>query len=164
MNRSFAIRQATQQDSAVIARQRRLMFADGRQYSDIELTHMESLYQVWVQAKLATGEYLGWLAEDGPDDIVAGVGLWLREWPPILNNDTGRQGYLENVFTLPGYRRRGIARQLMNVLLAWVRASQAVYEIQLHPTHRARSLYSSLGFEDNCGSMCQWFGPVHHHR
>src|SRR5258708_5026109 len=125
MNESFAIRQATQQDSAVIARQRRLMFADGGQYSDIELTHMESLYQVWVKAKLATGEYVGWLADDGRDEIIAGVGLWLREWPPILNNYTGRQGFIENVFTVPSYRRRGIARQLMNVLLAWVRTSQA---------------------------------------
>src|ERR1700682_2136083 len=98
MNEAVRIRQATQQEAAVIAHQRRLMFADGRHYSDAELTQMQSSYEVWVTTKLAADEYMGWLAENESGEIVGGVGLWLREWPPILNNYTGKQGYIENVF------------------------------------------------------------------
>ncbi len=157
----FIIRRATEADAATIARQRRFMFADGGQYSDVDLTEMETRYQTWVAAKLAAGEYLGWLAENDQGEPVSGVGLWLREWPPILNNPTGKQGYLENVYTLPEYRRRGLARQLMCVLLDWVQTSQAVYEIELHPTPLARPLYASLGFESDSEKMSQWFGPRH---
>jgi len=157
----FTIRRASAQDAAVIARQRRLMFADGNDTSEAELTEMESLYVGWVAVKLATGEYWGWLAETESGEVIAGVGLWLREWPPILYNYTGKQGFVENVFTLPAYRRRGIARQLMNALLEEVRRSQVAYEIELHPTQRARPLYASLGFEGNTGLMSQWFGPKH---
>ena len=159
MGKSFFIRQATPQDAAVIARQRRLMFAEDKQHSEADLVHMESLYESWLADKLATGDYLGWLAQSESDEIVAGVGLWLREWPPILKNYTGKQGYVENVYTMPAYRRRGIARALMIGLLDWVRTSQVVYEIELHPTQMAYSLYSSLGFESNTGCMSQWFGP-----
>ena len=157
----YTIRQATVQDAGVIARQRRLMFADGNDYSQAELAQMEGLYEAWVAAKLAADDYWGWLAETESGEVIAGVGLWLREWPPILHNYTGRQGFVENVFTQPAYRRRGIARQLMNVMLAQVRASQVVYEIELHPTQTARPLYQALGFEGNTGLMSQWFGPTH---
>ena len=156
---SFSIRQATQHDAVIIARQRRMMFADSGEHPEHELIRMETLYQDWVVAKLTIEEYLGWLAENEKGEVIAGVGLWLREWPPILYNYTGRQGYIENVFTLPAYRRQGIARQLMSVLLAWVKTSQRVYEIELHPTPAARSLYTSLGFDGNCGGMCKWVGP-----
>ena len=157
----FLIRQATVQDAAVIARQRRWMFADGNDYSEADLTKMEGLYEGWVARKLAAGDYWGWLAETETGEVIAGVGLWLREWPPILYNYTGKQGFVENVFTLPDYRRRGIARQLMKAMLTWVNTSQIVYEIELHPTQLARPLYESLGFEGHTGLMSQWFGPKH---
>src|SRR5260221_14141921 len=96
----FMIRRASVQDAGIIARQRRLMFADGNDYSDAELTEMEGLYESWVAAKLAAGDYWGWLAETESGTVIAGVGLWLREWPPILYNYTGKQGFVENVFTL----------------------------------------------------------------
>ncbi len=159
MSKTVSIRRATSHDAAVIAHQRRLMFAEEKHHTEVDLIHMEGLYATWVADKLVAGEYLGWLAQTDSGEIVAGVGLWLREWPPIPRNYMGKQGYIENVFTLPAYRRRGMARQLMGVLLDSVHTSRVVYEIELHPTQMAYSLYSSLGFESNTGSMSQWFGP-----
>src|SRR4051812_30904254 len=103
MSKSISVRQAVPQDAAAIARQRRLMFAEDKHHSEADLIHMEGLYESWVAHKLAAGDYLGWLAQTESGEIVAGVGLWLREWPPILKNYTGKQGYIENVFTLPAY-------------------------------------------------------------
>ena len=157
----FTIRQASQQEAALIARQRKLMFAEEKHFSEADLVQMEGRYETWVTSKLATGDYQGWFAVSQSGEVIGGVGLWLREWPPILNNYTGKQGYIENVFTLPAYRRKGVARQLMIALLEWVRTSQIAYEIELHPTQMAHSLYSSLGFESNHAVMSQWLGPKH---
>jgi GNAT superfamily N-acetyltransferase len=153
---NITIRPTTVQDASQIAQHRRLMFAESADNPDMDL--MEQQYAVWVATKLATGEYQGWFAQDD-GFVVAGVGLWLREWPPIPLNPTGKQGFVENVYTLPAYRRQGIARQLMVAMLNWVRDSKAVYEVELHPTDTARPLYTSLGFEGNIGLMSQWFGP-----
>jgi GNAT superfamily N-acetyltransferase len=159
MSLSFTIRQATTHDAFLIARQRKLMFAEEKHYTEADLAQMEMLYEAWVMPKLACGDYQGWFALNSSKEVIGGVGLWLREWPPILKNYTGKQGYVENVFTLPAYRRRGVARQLMSALLDWVRTSKACYEVELHPTQMAHPLYSSLGFEGNQGMMSQWFGP-----
>jgi GNAT superfamily N-acetyltransferase len=157
----FTIRSAASHDAALIAQQRKLMFAEQKQFSQADLAHMQGLYEAWVTSKLACGDYHGWFAETANGEVIGGVGLWLREWPPILNNYTGKQGYIENVFTLPVYRRKGVARKLMMALLDWVKTSKAVYEIELHPTQMAHSLYSSLGFESNHAVMSQWLGPKH---
>jgi GNAT superfamily N-acetyltransferase len=155
----FTIRSAALHDAALIALQRKLMFAEQKQFSEADLAQMEGLYEAWVATKLACGDYHGWFAETTSGEIIGGVGLWLRDWPPILNNYTGKQGYIENVFTLHAYRRKGVARQLMTALLEWVKDSQVAYEIELHPTQMAHSLYSSLGFESNHAVMSQWLGP-----
>lgn len=159
MTLSYTIRQATAQDAALIAQHRKLMFADEGSFSKADQVQMEERYAAWVLPKLVSGDYQGWFAEIESGEVIGGVGLWLREWPPILNNDTGRQGYIENVYTAPMYRRQGVARQLMIALLDWVRTTKAVYEIELHPTDKARALYSSLGFESYQAAMTQWFGP-----
>ena len=155
----FIIRPVRQYEAALIAQQRKCMFAEEKHFSEADLAHMERLYESWVATKLACGDYRGWFAVSEAGEVIGGVGLWLREWPPILNNYTGKQGYIENVFTLPTYRRQGVARQLMIALLEWVRTSQVAYEIELHPTQMAHSLYSSLGFDSNHAVMSQWLGP-----
>ena len=160
----FTVRMSTPHDAALIARQRKLMFAEDKHFSEADLAHMEKLYEAWVTDKLACGDYRGWFAETEAGDVIGGVGLWLREWPPILNNYTGKQGYIENVFTLHAYRRKGVSRQLMTALLEWVRTSKTAYEIELHPTQMAHSLYSSLGFESNHAVMSQWLGPKHENK
>jgi len=157
----FTIRPAMTHEAALIAQQRKLMFAEDKHFSEADLVQMEGRYETWVMPKLATGDYQGWFAISEAGEVIGGVGLWLREWPPILRNYTGKQGYIENVFTLHAYRRQGVARQLMIALLEWVRTSQACYEIELHPSQMAHSLYSSLGFESNHAVMSQWFGSKH---
>jgi GNAT superfamily N-acetyltransferase len=156
---AYRIRQAVETDAVLIARQRRLMFADSGQYSTSALDELEQRYGAWVAGKLAAGEYRGWLGEDASGQVVAGVGLWLREWPPILNDQTGHQGYVENVYTLPEHRRRGVSRQLMTAMLDWIRESGQVYNVTMHATAAGRPLYESLGFQPDGIAMYQWFGP-----
>jgi GNAT superfamily N-acetyltransferase len=157
---SFTIRQAAVPDAALIAQQRRLMFTDSATYPDQDLAEMESAYTQWVANKMTASEYLGWFAENDQREVVAGAGLWLREWPPILKDPTGRLGYIENVYTMPDYRRRGLSRRLMTTLLDWARSSRRVYLIELHGTALALPLYRELGFESDEGMMQLWVGPT----
>ncbi len=154
----YHIRQSTPTDASLIAYHRRLMFADQDNHSEAELQEMETEYTEWVTAKLKSGEYIGWFATDEDEEVIAGVGLWLREWPPILNDETGRQGYVENVYTTPAHRRRGLSRQLMNALLDWAGTTGRVKLIELHASPVAQPLYESLGFSSEDGLMLLWVG------
>lgn len=51
-----------------------------------------------------------------------------------------------NMFTEPGHRRKGLARQLVGEILAWARA-RGLRTLILHASDEGRPLYTSLGFE-----------------
>jgi GNAT superfamily N-acetyltransferase len=51
-----------------------------------------------------------------------------------------------NMYTEKEFRRRGIARQLMLVMMDWVRR-EGFPKVGLHASDEGRPLYESLGFE-----------------
>ena len=157
----YLISSATIEDAATIAHLRALMFNDQGGFEPVQLAEMEVRYTEWVADNLRSGDYWGWFAKSLQGELVGSAGLWLREWPPILKDYTGRQGYIENVYVMPAFRRKGVARQLMLTLLDWARSSGKIYNIELHATTMAHELYQSLGFESDDGRMGLWIGPIH---
>ena len=64
--------------------------------------------------------------------------------PRFLN---GKTGTVMNVYTKPQYRRKGVARKLMQMLLAESADLKLDY-VELKATDAGCPLYRSLGFED----------------
>ncbi|MCR5341189.1 MAG: GNAT family N-acetyltransferase, partial [Saccharofermentans sp.] len=62
---------------------------------------------------LADGTFVSWLALDG-EKIIGTSGMSFVEKPPYFSCPTGRIGLLSSMFTDPGYRRMGIARELLD--------------------------------------------------
>ena len=108
-----------------------------------------------VRRSLASDEYIGWLVlhPENTDKIIAGAGVMLREIPPIpLPRASGKtivydngQALIVNVFTEPEWRRRGIARLLMERIIAWCH-EQRIESVVLHASEDGRALYQQLGF------------------
>ena len=90
---------------------------------------------------LGRGEYVGWLAslENEPGQIVAGAGVQLREVPPHPQTNpngkidivSGRQAIIQNVFTEPKWRRRGLAALLIERIIDWTRKN-GIDSVVLH--------------------------------
>jgi len=55
------------------------------------------------------------------------------------------RGYVNGVYVAPEYRRRGIARAIMQVGLEWLR-ERGVIAVRLRSSDEGRGLYTSLGF------------------
>ena len=68
--------------------------------------------------------------------------MWIM---PTFSHPTGKRAHLMNVYTRNEYRRRGIARQMCEMLIedAW---NKGATEISLDATTMGRPLYESLGF------------------
>jgi len=140
---SFIIRRATPQDAGTLVANRRGMFWDMGHHDTAALDSMLTKFKPWVVAKMEAEEYLSWLAiaEDGT--VASGADLWLLDWPPHMLAQ--RRGYILNVYTDPRYRRRGLARRLMNVAIEWCRAN-GIDMVVLHASQFGRPLYESMGF------------------
>jgi GNAT superfamily N-acetyltransferase len=141
----YRTRPATASDLEIILRHRRSMFADMEEGSEQQLDAMVAAARPFVAQRLADGSYRGWLVE-ADDRVVAGGGVALVPYQPHPFDLVTRRAYVLNVYTEPEYRRRGLARLVMETVVAWCR-SQGFVSVALHASRDGRQLYEALGFE-----------------
>ncbi|HTW59171.1 MAG TPA: GNAT family N-acetyltransferase [Terriglobales bacterium] len=143
----ITIRPATPADIAAIVRQRRKIYEDMSYKESEALDAMESLSASYLTKALAEGSFHAWLAFDG-ERAIAGAAVIITSWPAHPYDLECRRATILNVYTDPEYRRRGIARQLMQTVIAWCK-SEGLARVTLHASDQGRHLYESLGFEDS---------------
>jgi GNAT superfamily N-acetyltransferase len=100
--------------------------------------------RTWLGRHLADGEFLAWVADDA-GTVVAATGLTVLDRPPYPGNATGLDGYVTNMFTLPAYRRRGLARQLLEFVIAHAR-QVGIKRLFLESSREGQPLYEKFGF------------------
>jgi GNAT superfamily N-acetyltransferase len=111
----------------------------------------------WVRPRIESGHYLGWFAVDG-DRVIGGAGAILLDWGPTRANPGGVMARVNNVFTEPAWRGRGVARSLLLALFEQCEA-MGIREFNLGATPQARSLYAGLGFESYPAEMRRRVAP-----
>ena len=147
---SCSIRRAAEADIASLAYQRAAMFRDMGVLAPHLFEPLVDESRRYLPDAMRAGEYIGWVATDATGAIVAGAGLQLRRMLPRPAEDGGElihgpQALVLNVYTEPPWRRRGLARLLMQELLSWT-AENGVQSVVLHAAPEARPLYEQLGF------------------
>jgi GNAT superfamily N-acetyltransferase len=151
----FNIRLAARNDLEVVSRHRARMFSDmgelpAELFESFLAQSKETLHRMFER-----NEYVGWLASphDAPEKIVSGAGVQLRDVPPHPQPDasgeidivSGRQAIIQNVYTEPDWRRRGLAMLLMKEIISWARKT-GIDSLVLHASDEGRPLYEKLGF------------------
>ena len=96
---------------------------------------------------LKTGTFISWVATHN-EIIIATSGMCVAEKPPYYKNPTGRIGIISSMYTVPEYRRRGIAKKLLGLAI-YEAERQNCGVIQLTSTEQGAFLYESFGFERN---------------
>jgi len=155
MTETFQVRLATLADLEVISHHRACMFTDmlelpAELFDGFLAQSKETLHQMFER-----DQYIGWLAslQDEPAKIVAGAGVQLRELQPHPQPDangkvdivSGRQAIIQNVYTEPAWRRRGLGSLLMMEIISWSRET-GIDSLVLHASDEGRPLYEKLGF------------------
>jgi GNAT superfamily N-acetyltransferase len=167
VNPAFVVRHATIADVATIARHRAEMFNDmGSLPPDLYQPVVEESTR-FLEEKIPSGEYLGWLAAPAsdPGTIVGGAGVQLRRAMPRALRysgehalSRGREAIVINVYTEKPWRKRGVAALLMEHVLAWAKASDLDILV-LHASPEGRHLYERLGFQQTNEMRYQgWLG------
>lgn len=144
---TLSIRGATAADAPVILRHRRNMFYDMGHTDEAKLQRMLETAAPLLEQWLASGMYRAWLVTTAEGKVVAGGGIIDTPWFSRPNNGgVARLAMILNVYVEPDYRRRGLARLLMETMIAWCRA-QGLKTISLHASAEGRPLYEQLGFK-----------------
>jgi GNAT superfamily N-acetyltransferase len=149
---SWALRRATLDDAAIVARHRADMFIEMHPPSAAIAGRIHEATERFVRTALTRGEYVGWLAHasGSPATVVAGAGLHRRPMLPRPSDDgteviEGIEGLVLNVFVDADWRRQGIAEALMHAILAWA-PEQGIRRLVLHASDAGRPLYERMGF------------------
>ena len=143
----ITIRQATVADIPDLVRLRRTMFEAMGFDDPAQLAAADAAAAAYFAETVPAGEFHGWLAVTSADEAVGSGGAVIDHHPPGPSNLSGQIGYIMNLVTVPRYRRRGIARRIMQVMLEWL-AEQGIQRVELHTTETGQPLYEELGFAD----------------
>ena len=97
------------------------------------------------------GDHVTVLAIDG-GEVIGCASMSFMWIMPTFSHPTGKRAHLMNVYTRSEYRRQGIARKMVNMLIdeTWKRGAT---EISLDATTMGRPLYESLGFTNSTEGM-----------
>ena len=141
---------ATAGDAPLLARYRVAMFRDMNRIAPSDEAALEGESAHTLRAAIARGEYVAWLLLDDAGTPIGSAGLLIRSMLPRPAAGAGklligREGLVVNVFIDPAWRRRGLARQLMEAVIAWGRA-EGLARLVLHASDDGRPLYEALGF------------------
>ena len=68
--------------------------------------------------------------------------IWIM---PTFSHPTGNRAHLMNVYTKPDYRRKGISKKMVEMIIDEAKEN-GVTEISLDATDMGRTLYETIGF------------------
>jgi len=121
------------------------MFRDMDEGTAGELDRMVEVARPWTAQALADGSYRHWLAINGSGRVAGGGGVLISPWPANPHDPCVERAVILNVYTEPEFRRQGVARQVMQVILAWAKA-RGLRGVNLHASSEGHDLYEELGF------------------
>jgi len=146
MLQEIVIREAQPEDIAEIVLHRRRMYEDMGERDATALDAMQVSTAAFLETAIPAGLFRGWLAETRAGRVVAGGGIMIVPWLSRPSDPEPRRAWILNVYTSPEYRRLGIARRLMQTMIAWCRRA-GFQSVALHASADGRPLYESLGFK-----------------
>ena len=147
---SIAYRRLAESDLPVFIRMRITQLREEGATEDLDLVPaLEDYYH----RHMADGAFAAWLALDG-EKIVGTSGMSFVEKPPYFSCPSGRIGLLSSMFTDPGYRRQGIAKELLRRVVEEARA-YGCGAVQITASDMGVLLYTDFGFVKN-GNFMQY--------
>lgn len=140
------LRTATPGDIETILEHRVEMFRDMGYRDAQQLRLLVQVSREYFASALANGGYHAVLAEIEGAGVVGGGGVVVCPWPGSVDRLQPRRPWILNVYVRPEYRRRGIARSIMQELIDWCR-TQGFDCVCLHASEVGRPLYEQIGFQ-----------------
>lgn len=120
----------------------------------IETLDLKPYLKEYYTTNLNNKSFISYLAIDN-DEIIATSGLTITHKPPYYKCPTGKIGLLSSMYTNPNYRRQGIARHLLDLIIG-IAKENGCGIIHITASNMGVKLYEAYGFSHNNNFM-QYF-------
>lgn len=151
-----SLRLMTADDSADFVKFRKLFFSDFQ--PELEVTpELERRLSEYFLSALPEGSLDCVCCEERGQTVAMAGSVYYRVMPTILNPG-GKMACLMSVYTLPEYRRRGLALAMVKRLLELGKA-RGVGKFTLNATDAGRPVYEKAGFSSKMDEMILMASP-----
>lgn len=145
MSEPFIIRRATAEDiEALVELRVALQRENAASGTDVDWASIREACRDYFLETLPSKVFVVFVAE-AERRIIATSGLSFVSRPPGRTSFSQSEGYVTNVYTVPGWRGRGVATALLNATIEYAQ-NQRARLVYLHTSDAGRSVYEKLGF------------------
>lgn len=141
-------RRLTEEDLPIFIKMRINQLREEGAREEIDLT--PSLRDYYTR-HMTDGTFVSWIAVAN-GRIIATSGMSMVEKPPYFACPNGKIGLLSSMYVQPGYRRRGIARELLSRVVDEAK-KYGCSTVQITASDMGVKLYSAYGFSKNDNFM-----------
>lgn len=158
MPAGYSLRLATVADARTIAEYRRLMFTA---MGDVVPGRDDSLVDAMerhVQQELPIGRLVDWIVEHAGRPVAGGIVVLQAIVPSPGALDGAPAASIQNIWTEPEHRRRGLAGLIVEAMIEWCR-ERSIRRLFLNATEDGRGVYASFGFRASTTAMTLTLSP-----
>ncbi|KRE29649.1 GNAT family N-acetyltransferase [Paenibacillus sp. Soil522] len=142
---SFIIRHANHADIETLVELRIALLQEvGNIEVEDDIQKVSAANKMYYEKNLLTGEIVSFIAE-AQGEIIGTSGLILITRPPHLHNLSGIDAYIMNMYTLPNWRGKGIAKALLDACIEFAKSNN-VGRIALDASSDGKLVYEKRGF------------------
>ena len=138
-------RKATLKDIDLLTKSRIEVLRAANGFSDdADMTEVKHQSYEYYRKALHDSTHTAYLVFNS-DRFAGAGGISYYQVMPTFRNPSGNKAYIMNIYTRPEYRRQGIARRMLDILIKDAKAS-CISFITLEATPMGRPLYEKAGF------------------
>ena len=138
------IRKAVLEDIPTLAQLRKLQLIDE---GHSPVNDMDGELSAFFHRHMADGSMVEWVAEED-GEIVATGAVVFYDFPPTFEDPQSWRAYVTNMYTAPAYRRRGIATQMLHLVIDEARRRRTEF-LWLGASAMGKPVYESVGFHED---------------
>jgi len=145
MNNQYQVYMATLEDiDEIIGLRVALLKEVGEIQSEQDAEHVVNDTRKYLEETLPNNEFISYIAKSN-GKVVSISGAVLFKRPPYLDNLKGIEAYVLNMYTLPQFRGKGLAKKLLEECIKYCKQKE-VKRVWLHASEGGKSLYEKIGF------------------
>jgi GNAT superfamily N-acetyltransferase len=138
------LRRAEEEDASLLATHRAAVWHEVGEWSMADLTPQIDIWTAFFRRCIVDETYVAFIAERAAQPVGSGA-LLIHLGIPRPGLSSERVGRVQSMYVAPDARRRGVARALIDRLIAYGREAKLI-SLALHPSDAARPLYTAVGF------------------
>ena len=104
------------------------------------------LTRKWIGSKVSEGSLRSMIVKNSEGGVAGSGCILIKEDQPRPGSFQMRYPYLLSMYTLPEYRKMGVASSIVKEAIKWSK-DNGFDRISLHASNQGKSIYEKLGFQ-----------------